>query len=248
MSVIYDPAAPPLIFDGLLPVFSTCRDCGTLMKVITPDAHSHPTCATVQTELESLDDLLRMELRKGEDTSDTEKLIESVSVLDLACAAADYTEWDWPVFPLGTKSKMPAIPKRKGGKGFKDATTDTQRIEKWWTRHPDHNIGLATGHAFDVIDVDTKDSDGNPSPAGVHSLLDLLREGAIPECHGVAVTASGGTHLYVKPTGKGCFAGIRPGIDYRGNGGYVVAPPSTLKGVGRQYVWLVEPSPVIKGF
>ena len=249
MSVIYDPAAPPLIFDGKLPVYSTCRDCGSLMKVITPDAHSHPTCATVQTQLESMADLLLSELSRQDwaQAEMTEQMMNDVAVLDLGCAAVDYTKWDWPVFPLGAKSKVPAIPKRKGGKGFKDATTDTSRIEAWWGRHPDHNIGLATGHEFDVIDVDTKDSDGNPDPAGVMSLMELIDAGSIPECHAVAITASGGMHLYVKPTGKGCFAGIRKGIDYRGKGGYVVAPPSTLKAKGRQYVWLVEPSPIIKG-
>lgn len=249
MTAIYDPAAPPLIFDGLLDVYSTCRDCGQKMKVITPEQHSHPTCATVQTQVESLADLLTAELRDGQTRQAklTAELIEECQILDIGAAAYEYTTWDWPVFPLARHGKAPAIPKRKGGKGFKDATTDSERIEKWWDRHPDHNIGLATGHAFDVIDVDTKDSDGNPSPQGIESFIQLLQAHKIPECHGVAVTASGGVHLYVKPTGKGCFAGIRPGVDYRGKGGYVVAPPSTLGKPGRDYTWLVEPSPIIKG-
>jgi hypothetical protein len=170
-----------------------------------------------------------------------------LETLDIGSAAYEYTKWRWPVFPLARHGKAPAIPKTKGGKGFKDATTDSTRIEKWWDRHPDHNIGLATGHMFDVIDIDTKDSDGNPSSAGVMSFMELLESGKIPECHGVAITASGGTHLFVKATGKGNYAGIRPGIDYRGLGGYVVAAPSTLGRPGRSYSWLVEPSPIIKG-
>jgi hypothetical protein len=249
MTVIYDPACPPLIFDGLLDVYSTCRDCGEKMKVITPDQHSHPTCATVQTQLESLADLLLSELNRGEfeQAQMTERTMETIKVLDLGSAAYEYACWDWPVFPLAHHGKAPAIPKRKGGKGFKDATTDAKRIEKWWGRHPDHNIGLATGHMFDVIDVDTKDSDGNPTPQGINSLMKLLEDHKVPTCHGVAVTASGGMHLYVKPTGKRSYAGIRPGIDYRGLGGYVVAPPSTLGRAGREWTWLVEPSPIIKG-
>lgn len=249
MTVIYDPARPPLFLDGQLDVYSTCRDCGTLMKVIRAEEHSHPTCATVQTQLESMADLLAAELGRKDwaQAELTEQMMNDVSVLDLGAAAYEYTKWEWPVFPISAGGKAPAIPKKKGGKGFKQATTDSKRIEKWWARHPDHNIGLATGHMFDVIDVDTKDSDGNPTTVGIASFMRLLQSRDIPECHGVAVTASGGMHLYVKPTGKGIFAGIRPGIDYRGLGGYVVAPPSTLRKPGRQYSWLVEPSPIIKG-
>lgn len=249
MTVIYDPASPPRIFDGLLDVYGTCRACGTLMKVIVADEHSHPTCPIVQTQLESLDDLWLSETNNGDHdrARDTEALMSEVETIELGSAAYDYATWGWPVFPLGKRSKAPAIPKDKGGQGFKQATNNPARIEKWWERHPEHNIGLATGHGFDVIDIDTKDSDGNPSSEGVISFSKLLEDGTIPECHGVATTASGGMHLYVKPTGKGNFAGLRPGIDYRGLGGYVVAPPSLLRAPGRTYTWLVEPSPIIKG-
>jgi hypothetical protein len=249
MTAIYDPARPPPIFDGLLDVYTTCRDCRTLMKVIQPGQHSHPTCATVQTQLESLADLMAAEVRR-EDWAQaklTAGLMEEVAVLDIGSAAYEYAKAGWPVFPLATKSKAPAIPKNKGGKGFKQATTDPERIKRWWARHPDHNIGLATGHRFDVIDIDTKDADGNPTTAGIKSLMNLLDTHKIPPTHAIAVTASGGMHFYVKPTGKGNYQAIRPGVDYRGIGGYVVAPPSLLAGRGRNYTWLVEPSPEIKG-
>lgn len=241
------------IAQGHADVFTTCRDCGTLMKVVDSQDHSHPTCVEIQTELEGLADLYAMEIRKNDWTQAqmTAALMDKVKVLDLACAAVQYTEWEWPVFPLGMGSKIPAIPKRKGGKGFKDATTDTARIDKWWSRHPDHNIGLATGHMFDVIDIDTKDSDGNPSSKGVMSFLNMLEDNTFRdhsiEIHGVAVTASGGMHLYVPSKHQKNYAGLRPGIDYRALGGYVVAPPSTLRQPGRDYTWLVEPSPIIKG-
>ena len=238
----------PRVFDGKLRVSSTCRDCGQLMTVIHAEDKSHPTCARVETQLESLSTLWLSEMEKGEyaQADLTEQLMREVSILDIGSAAQQYTQWDWPVFPLGERRKTPAIPKPKGN-GYKDATTDTARIEKWWTKHPTHNIGLATGHRFDVIDIDTKDSDGKPSPLGVQSFMDLLETGDIPDVHGVAVTASGGMHLYVLATGRGNFAGVRAGIDYRGLGGYVVAPPSLLDGPGRTYTWLCEPSPMIKG-
>jgi hypothetical protein len=248
-TTIYDPRRPPLIFDGLLDVYGTCRDCGTLMKVIRADEHSHPCCATVQTQLESLGDLWIAETRDGHDerAHETEELMESMRNIELGAAAYDYATWGWHVFPLGKRTKKPAIPKDKGGSGFKQATNNPTRIEKWWERHPEHNIGLATGHGFDVIDIDTKDKDGNPTTVGINSFMTLLTAHKVPECHGVAITASGGMHLYVKATGKGIYAGLRPGIDYRGLGGYVVAPPSLLRAPGRAYTWLVEPSPIIKG-
>lgn len=236
-----------LIFDGLLDVYSTCRDCGQLMKVIHTEEHSHPGCVTVQTELESLADLWNAETRdlRTEEAAYTDELIAKVRAVEIGEAAVTYAEQGWPVFPLATHSKVPAI---KGGKGFKDATNNPERIKRWWTRHPTHNIGLATGHLFDVVDVDTKDKDGKPSPAGIMSLIGLLREGArLPDCHGVAITASGGLHLYVRRTGKGNYGAMFPGIDYRGLGGYVVGPPSLLGPPGRDYTWLVEPSPTIKG-
>jgi Bifunctional DNA primase/polymerase, N-terminal len=46
--------------------------------------------------------------------------------------------------------------------GVKDATTNRARILAWWTRHPQANIGLATGHRFDVLDVD--------GPEGTHAI------------------------------------------------------------------------------
>lgn len=266
VTVVYDPAAPTMFLDGLIDIYSTCRDCGNKMKVIRAEDHSHPGCIIVQTELESLADLWLAEVMRGDDeqASETETLIQAtIKLTDLQSVAIEYANWEWPTFPLGYRSKAPAIPKPKG-RGFKDANTDPERMRRYWRKHPDHNIGLATGHRFDVIDVDTKDSDGNPSPAGVESLMMLLRENCrkqhastaerkrcsarhLPDVHGVAVTASGGMHLYVQPTGKGNFAALWPGIDYRGLGGYVVAPPSLLRGPGRTYTWIVEPSPIIKG-
>lgn len=247
MTVIYDPRNPPRFLDGLLDVYSTCRDCGQLMKVIRAEDHSHPTCTVVQTSAESLADLWASEIRNGDEESarQTEELMNTeAALIDLQSAAIEYASWYWPVFPLAKHGKAPAI---KGGNGFKDAHTDIERITKYWRKRPDNNVGLATGHMFDVIDVDTKDSKGIATNVGISSFMQLLETGNLPECHGVAVTSSGGLHLYVKATGKGNFAGIRPGVDYRGLGGYVVAPPSTLGKPGRSWTWLVEPSPIIKG-
>lgn len=94
-------------------------------------------------------------------------------------------------------------------------------IRAWWTRDPRANIGLATGHLFDVIDVDGEQ--------GLRSIAAIEDEGLLPVVIGTVSTPRG-LHLYIKPTGDGCTTALRPGIDYRGIGGYVVAPPSVIEG------------------
>lgn len=182
-------------------------------------------------------------------------------------AAMQYAQWGWRVFPLAQNNKRPAIhnahsekdPLRgkckgecgKPGHGVLDATSDPDRIHLWWTRNPNLNIGLATGFLFDVIDVD-------PSHGGAESLAKLLAANRIPMVHGIVATAgfdgntrdphrAPGLHLYIKAIGRGNAAGVLPGVDYRGRGGYVVAPPSTLGSRVRSWSWAVEPSPEIKG-
>lgn len=276
-----------MILDGLVRVFSTCRDCGKVMQVTDVGSTTHPNCKpqntigelweaawldmAVQPSSPKLDAKMR-ELQQKIDNhaSDDEPTA-------LANAAMTYAEWGWKVFPLKAAcrpgcrrckpgspcGKKPAIPAAhpkddplrgackgecgKPGHGFHDATNDIERICKWWSAHPDHNIGLATGHLFDVVDVD-------PGAGGAMSIADLLRNNRIPLVHAIVATAGSdtsfrpsGMHLYVKPSGKGCFADLRPGVDYRGIGGYVVAAPSTLGSSVRSWSWAVTPSPNIKG-
>lgn len=232
-----------MIFDGNATIFSTCRDCRQIMTVID-DATVHPTCTPKPTKLETLTQGWLSTVLAGDTRAEelTAREIEDLETQppQLHRTAVAYAKAGWPVFPLGVHSKKPAIPKNKGGNGLLDATTDYTRIDRWWKTHPHHNIGLATGRCFDVIDID-------PRSGGVQSFLKLLNTQRLPNIHGVAVTASGGMHLYVKPTRRGNHAGVRPGIDYRGLGGYVVAPPSTLGPRGRSWAWMTIPSPIIKG-
>lgn len=146
-------------------------------------------------------------------------------------AAVIYAQWGFPVFPLKPRTKVPATKH-----GFQDATTDVDRIKAYWAANPEANIGLATGHTFDVIDVDLPD--GPPQWEAMKGRPDL---------HGQVSTASGGLHAYILPTGKGNGARICPGVDYRGLGGYVVSPPSWLGDKGHQWTWITNPSPRIIG-
>ena len=145
--------------------------------------------------------------------------------VSLEAAALWYAQQGLHVFPLSPGSKIPF----KGTGGFKDATTDDFIINAWWGEHPDANIGIATGHLVDVIDID-----GLPGQTSRLAHWDMLT--AIPDLGCVSTPRPGGMHIYVPATGRGNKAGLLPGIDYRGAGGYVVAPPST-NDQGR-YTWL----------
>jgi Bifunctional DNA primase/polymerase, N-terminal len=103
--------------------------------------------------------------------------------------------------------------------GVKDATTNRAWVLAWWTRHPQANIGLATGHTFDVLDVD--------GPQGDQAIRDLAATHGLQSSGPLVRTGGGGWHFYLAPTGLG---NVRPldlaHVDWRGQGGYVVAPPS----------------------
>jgi hypothetical protein len=114
--------------------------------------------------------------------------------------------------------------------GVKDATCNRARILAWWTRHPQANIGLATGHAFDVLDVD--------GPAGAQAMQELAAAHGLQSPGPLVRTGGGGWHYYLAPTGLGNTrpAGLEH-VDWRGRGGYVVAPPSRHAS-GHPYQWI----------
>jgi hypothetical protein len=99
----------------------------------------------------------------------------------------------------------------------------------WWTRHPQANIGLTTGHVFDVLDVD--------GPQGEAALRELAATHGLHSSGPLVRTGGGGWHYYLAPTGLGNVhpAGLER-ADWRGRGGYVVAPPSRHAS-GHPYQW-----------
>jgi Bifunctional DNA primase/polymerase, N-terminal len=115
--------------------------------------------------------------------------------------------------------------------GVTDATCNRARVLAWWTRHPQANIGLTTGHRFDVLDVD--------GPAGAHAIQELAATHGLHSSGPLARTGGGGWHYYLTPSGLGnaCPAGLEH-VDWRGRGGYVVAPPSRHAS-GNPYQWVI---------
>lgn len=129
--------------------------------------------------------------------------------------------------------------------GLRNADTDKQLIREWWATYPDANIGIATGDASNVVvlDIDTK-SDGETT-------LSTLEEkfGRLPDTWAVE-TGGGGFHFYFRMPAvdiRNSAGSVGPGIDVRGNGGYVVAPPS-LHLSGNAYRWTeaLHPSKVAR--
>jgi hypothetical protein len=116
--------------------------------------------------------------------------------------------------------------------GVKQATTDPDRIGRWWRRWPQANVGLATGVVFDALDVD--------GPAGLAALCQLQEAADLRLPGPLVATGGGGWHHWFTPTGLG----NRPPhglahVDWRGRGGCVLAPPSRHI-AGRSYRWLVS--------
>lgn len=134
------------------------------------------------------------------------------------------------IFPCKPNKKKPLT-----AHGYKDATSKPDQINTWWGNHPDANIGLVTGKEANlvVVDVDVKDNAG-----GMKSLEQLEKEcGQFDTL--MVHSPSGGRHYYFKyPQGNhsiGCRTNLRTGIDIRANGGYIIAPGSTIDGIPYQF-------------
>lgn len=142
----------------------------------------------------------------------------------------------WRVFPCRPNGKAPLT-----SKGFYDATRDLDKVDELWTRFPNANIGIPTGeiNQLFVLDIDIKNNIN-----GHESLLKLEKEvGCRADTPFVVKTGSGGMHLYFKYTPRKKpirnLTNILPGLDVRGEGGYVIAPPSTHES-GGVYSWKIN--------
>jgi len=103
--------------------------------------------------------------------------------------------------------------------GLHDATTNPGQLERWWSRWPTANLGLATGICFDALDIDGQ--------AGLAALRQLAQAAGLRLPGPLVATGGGGWHVWFAPTGLGNRPprGL-PHVDWRGRGGCVLAPPS----------------------
>jgi putative DNA primase/helicase len=165
-------------------------------------------------------------------------------------AAIEYAKRGFRVFPLHSvrdgvctcqewrdkngKGPCPTPGKHPRFRNWQErATCDPTAIEEMWWNHKGSNVGIATGAASGVfvLDVDPKNG-GEDSIEGL-----VARHRRIPDTL-QAVTGSGGKHFYFAHPGTPVKNGVAllPGLDIRGDGGLVVAPPSVHVS-GRRYEW-----------
>lgn len=146
--------------------------------------------------------------------------------------ALKYADLGLAVFPLRPRDKRPATEN-----GCKAATINKQQISDWWDRYPDCNIGIATGSKSGGLLVIDLDEDEEKDKHGYEVLKEWQREHEeLPETW-QSITGRGGYHFFFRDSAENRNrTGLYDGIDIRGEGGYIVAPPS-LHPNGRRYEW-----------
>ncbi len=143
------------------------------------------------------------------------------------------------------KSVFPCVPNQKKPattRGFHDATRDEATLRHWASKWPNANLGLPTGEAngLVVLDVDCGgDKDGEAQLAKL-----LAEHGPLPETLEVR-TPRGGRHIYFRHPGTKVPSRTNyplPALDVRGDGGYVLIPPSKVGDGGYSYLTRHSPA------
>ena len=155
--------------------------------------------------------------------------------MNIPDAALRYAERGLPVFPV--RGKLPLTEH-----GFKDASTDADTIRAHWSQWPDANVAIPTGTASGLLVLDI-----DPRHGGDRSLTALAeRYGPLPATL-EARTGGGGRHLFFAlPQGqliRNSAGKLGAGLDIRGDGGYVVVPPSVHPETKQSYVWANREKP-----
>ena len=181
-------------------------------------------------------------------------------------AALAYAQRGWPVFPIAPGDHRTGLCACQDGADCEQiakhplvrwgdrASTDDDQIRDWWRWKPLANIGVATGQRSGLLVVDL-----DRHHDGLRTREKLAERGLIFPSTVAARTRSGGWHFfYSTPPGgrvlntEGGLAGVgkTPGIDVRGDGGYIIVAPSIRPAPGPvgegpqlgRYQWVDRPS------
>lgn len=149
-------------------------------------------------------------------------------------AVGDLVSAGVPVFPCAPGAKHPLTER-----GFHAASTDPQRVMAWWRRWPMANIGVPTGGVSGVVvvDVDVHGNDGHAS------YRRAARAGLLGTPLAVVRTPTGGRHVYFPADPdheQRSWQAGRAGVDFRGDGGYIIVPPSLRSMDGATVAYRVE--------
>ncbi len=149
--------------------------------------------------------------------------------------AERYLANGWSVIPVEARGKRPLVK----WEPHQHEPPSRETVSAWCRRWPEANLGIVTGEVSGLVIVDV-----DPGHGGAGSLELLQRQfDPLPPTLEV-VTGGGGRHLYFRHPGTRTpnRAGFAPGLDLRGDGGFVVAPPS-LHASGRRYAWRPDQDP-----
>ena len=177
----------------------------------------------------------------GDDAAGSRDVLQSAQTVS-ACGAAAlrYAALGWEVFPAPAgQKKSHKSEEHSGAKWGK--TTNPEEIRRDFRKWPNANVAIVTGatSGIFVVEADTVEGHGVDGLASIKALE--AENGPFPETR-MAVSPSGSIHRYYGHPGadiyiKNSTSEIAPGVDVRGDGGMVIAPPSIRPGVGK-YCWL----------
>ena len=147
--------------------------------------------------------------------------------MTLLKSAINYSEkFNYPIIPVDPKNKKPLVKWLE----YQNRKSTQQEIEQWWSKWPDAMIGAVTGNISNdfVIDVD--------GPEGDEALNEFFSDALITP---TSQTPRGGKHLHFENPKENITikSGIFPHVDYRGQGGYIIMPPSK-NSEGKSYQWI----------
>jgi len=154
-------------------------------------------------------------------------IMKEDSPISCKTAALQYAEkFGFSIIPVNRKTKTPFIP----WKEFQDRKATEKEIREWWEKWPSANVGIVTGKISRVVVIDIDE------PQGFDAIQEYIPDTLIiPTCK----TPRGGQHLYFRAPEEvlGNKSRLIQGCDFRGDGGYIIAPPST-NSKGKSYAWL----------
>jgi len=145
---------------------------------------------------------------------------------DLLTAALSYQRQGFSVISIQPREKKPLV----HWEPYQKQRTTEEEIKVWWSKWPDANVGIVTGAISSLVVIDLDTLDAKNKLKETVSDFDFT---TVPRSR-----TGKGWQLFFKHPGVPIpnRAGIIPGLDVRGDGGYVVAPPS-IHPNGKQYRW-----------
>lgn len=140
----------------------------------------------------------------------------------LPTAARRYAQLGFKVGPLNGKIPLTAH-------GFKDFTTDLEKVQSWWQKYPGANIGATPSKGLVVLDID-------PRNGGWDTWIELTQGHQMPATL-TMLTGSHGLHYWFKLPYAGALRGTAgEGVDIKTHTGYLVMPPSVHPTTGQFYL------------